>query len=137
MANNAIQTTIRGQRLGIGASGEIIAPGGIDPILPLRTTVAAAGSVQGDAAALQSGVQIVTGANGTLGVRLPVPEAGKSTMVIIKGTTSGVLKVWPNVGGTINTLTGDAAMSLASGLIPAIFISTSASQWYSIPLVPS
>lgn len=98
-------------------------------------TVAAAGSVQGDAAALSEGFQTVSGANGTLGVRLPTAVAG--AVVIIKGITNGVLKVWPATGAAINGLGSNNAMSLASGLIPAIFIADTTTQWYTIPLLPS
>lgn len=99
------------------------------------TTVAAAGSVIGDAAALSQGINIVTGADGTKGVILPVARPGAE--VIIKGTTAGVLKIYPQSGSTINALSASAAMSLSSGAIPAILIATSATQWYTIPLVPS
>lgn len=105
------------------------------PRIPINATVAAAGSVQGDAAALSEGFTVVTGANGTVGVRLPTAVAG--AIVIIKGGTSGVLKVWPASGAQINAVTADNAMSLASGLIPAILIAASATQWYTLPLLPS
>lgn len=97
--------------------------------------VPAAGSVIGDAAALSEGFQTVSGANGTKGVILPVAVAGM--MVIIKGTTSGILKVWPQTGSAINAVGASTAMSLASGLIPAIFIASTTTQWYTIPLLPS
>jgi hypothetical protein len=104
--------------------------------IPVNTTVAAAGSVLADAAQLYPGFTIVTGANGTLGVKLPsTPVPG--TLVIIKGTTSGVLKVWPDAAATINAVGSNGAMSLASGVIPAIFIASSATQWYTLPLLPS
>lgn len=106
------------------------------PIIPVNADVAAAGSTVSDAAQLSSGFTVVTGANGTLGVKLPAtPDAG--TIVIIKGTTAGVLKVWPDAAATINAIGSNGAISLASGAIPAIFIAKSATQWYSIPLVPS
>ena len=119
---------------GVAAGG---APG--SPILTrmrINADLAGAGTIQGDAAALLEGYTVITGANGTLGWRLPLaPTPG--TQVEIKGTTAGVAKIWPGVGGTINALTQDAAMSLASGAIPARFIAKSATQWYSFPLVPS
>jgi hypothetical protein len=97
--------------------------------------VAATGSVIGDAAALIEGFQVVTGADGTKGVILPVAVAG--AVVIIKGTTAAVLKVWPQTGAQINAVGASTAMSLASGVIPAIFIAKSATQWYTLPLLPS
>lgn len=105
-------------------------------IWPINTTVAAAGTVLADAAQLYPGFTIVTGANGTVGVKLPATPA-PGTVVIIKGTTSGVLKVWPDAAATINAIGANGAMSLASGVIPAIFIATSATQWYTLPLLPS
>lgn len=106
------------------------------PTIPFNGTVAASGSTVSDAAQLSAGLTIVTGANGTLGVKLPAtPVAG--TQVYIKGTTAGVLKVWPDAAATINAIGSNGAMSLASGAIPALFIATSATQWYSWPLVPS
>lgn len=99
------------------------------------TAVTAAGSVIGDAAQLSQGLNIVTGADGTKGVILPVAVPGMQ--VIVKGVTAGVLKVWPKSGSTINALSASAAMSLASGAIPATFVASSATQWYTLPLVPS
>lgn len=102
----------------------------------VNADVAAAGSTVADAAQLLEGFTVVTGANGTLGVKLPAtPTAG--TIVIIKGTTAGVLKVWPDAAATINAIGSNGAISLASGAIPAIFIAKSATQWYTLPLVPS
>jgi predicted RecA/RadA family phage recombinase len=97
--------------------------------------VTAAGSAIGDAAALSQGLNVVTGADGTKGVQLPVAVPGMQ--VIVKGATAAVLKVYPQSGAVINGLSASAAMSLASGLIPAIFVASAAGQWYTIPLVPS
>lgn len=104
--------------------------------IPINADLPAAGSTVTDAAQLLEGFQVVTGADGTKGVKLPVtPAAG--AVVILKGTTSAVLKVWPDAAATINAIGSNGAMSLTSGVIPAIFIAKSATQWYSIPLVPS
>lgn len=99
------------------------------------SAVTAAGSVIGDAAQLSQGLNVVTGADGTKGVILPTAVPGMQ--VIVKGVTAGVLKVWPKTGATINALSASAAMSLASGATPAIFVASSATQWYTIPLLPS
>lgn len=105
------------------------------PRMKRSASVAAAGSAQSDAAALSEGFQAVSAADGTKGVILPVPIAG--AQVWIKGTANAVLKVYPNSGGAINGLSANAAMSLASGLTPAIFIADSTTQWYTFPLLPS
>jgi len=142
--NNVAKTTSAGGYYYVGrcviasVSGDTYVYTDLNAVAPKRyptATVAAAGSAQGDAAALIEGFNIVTGANGTVGVILPTAVAGME--VIIKGTTSGVLKVYPAGSGIINALSASAAISLASGVIPAIFVASSATQWYTIPLVPS
>jgi len=99
------------------------------------SAVTAAGSSISDAAALANGINIVTGADGTKGVILPVAVAGMQ--VIVKGVTAGVLKVYPQASSVINALSASAAISLASGAVPAIFVASSTTQWYTIPLLPS
>jgi len=99
------------------------------------TAVTAAGSVIGDAAQLSQGINVVTGANGTVGVILPVAVPGMQ--VIVKGVTAGVLKVWPKTGATINALSASAALSMTTGAMPLTFVATSATQWYTLPLVAS
>lgn len=104
--------------------------------MPVNTTVAAAGSTVADAAQVYPGFTVVSAADGTKGIVLPAtPLAG--TMVYIKGTAAAVLKVWPDAAATINAISSNGAMSLASGAIPALFVATSATQWYSIGLVPA
>lgn len=98
-------------------------------------SIAAAGSLISDATALIEGFNVVSGADGTKGVILPVAAPGMR--VYLKGTTNAVLKVWPQTGAAINAVAASSAMSLASGLIPAIFVASSSSQWYTIPLLPS
>lgn len=99
------------------------------------TAVTAAGSVIGDAAQLSQGLNVVTGADGTKGVILPTAVPGMQ--VYIKGVTAGVLKVWPKTGAQINAVGASTAMSLASGATPAILVASSATQWYTFPLLPS
>lgn len=95
----------------------------------------AAGTSITDAAQLPQGLSVVTGADGTKGVILPVAVPG--AIVYVKGVTAGVLKVYPVSGSVINALSASAAISLATGPVPAIFIASTATQWYTIPLVPS
>lgn len=103
-----------------------------------NASVAATGSTQADAARLKRGFQTVTAADGTKGVRLPpASRTIPGDIVVVKGLANAVLKVWPDVGGKINALSTDAAMSLPSGLIPATFIADTNLQWYTVPLLPS
>lgn len=105
------------------------------PKWPVNSPVAGAGTVIGDAAPLLTGITVITGANGTVGWILPVTTGGD--VVILKGTTAGVAKLWPQSGGQINAVGTSTAMSLASGVIPVILVSISATQWYTLPLLPS
>lgn len=67
---------------------------------------------------------------------LPVAKAGM--VVYLKSTVSNkILKVWPQTGAAINAIAASTAMSLASGPTPAILVASSATQWYTIPLLPS
>lgn len=97
-------------------------------------TVAAAGSVQGDAAAIASDICVVTGADGTKGAILPPGVAGMQ--ILVKNNTAAVLKIYPGTSAAVNALSANAAISMAS-LTCAIFAATSATQWYTCPLLPS
>ncbi len=102
----------------------------------VNAAVAAAGTDLATAAQLSEGFTRVTGANGTVGVKLPAtPTPG--TIVIIKGGTSGILKIWPDAAATINAISSNGAYSTANGLIPLILIAETATQWWTIPLVGS
>lgn len=109
----------------------------LPPPRPLDVTaVAAAGSAQGDAAALALGLNVVSAADGTKGVKLPAAAAGR--VVFVKSTTAGqVLKVYPATGDAINALSANTALSLASGATPAILVAADAATWYTFPLLPS
>lgn len=99
------------------------------------SAVTAAGSSASDAAQLSQGLNVVTGADGTKGVILPPAVPGMQ--VIVKGVTAGVLKIYPVTGSTINALSANAAISLASGAIPVTLVASSSTQWYTLPLVAS
>lgn len=99
-------------------------------------TVAGAGTNQGTAAALSPGINLVTGADATVGVILPTAKPGMEVVIKNIDAANAVLKVYPASGGTINALSPDGAISLAAK-VSAHFIATSATQWYTIPLLPS
>lgn len=98
----------------------------------------ALGSTQANAAPVVSGSGTfvsVTGADGTKGIVLPpVTTVGQEYMV--KNVDNAVLKVYPASGGVINTLSADAAISVAARA-PATFVAVSSTTWYTIPLLPS
>lgn len=97
-------------------------------------TVAAAGSTQADATQLDTGFTLVTAADGTKGVLLPVAAAGKQ--VVIKNGAAAILKVWPATGDAINAIAANGSLSMPS-LTSATFTAYDATTWYTTPLVPS
>ncbi len=96
---------------------------------------AAAGSTVADATALSStGYQLVSGADGTKGVKLP--NLGADGELTVKNNAGSALKVYPPTGAAINGLSANAAISLAANVV-AKFTWSSATQIYTSPLLPS
>lgn len=120
-------------------TGAVTAPGGItgsvtgNLIVP-TATVAATGTNQGNAAAIATGFTLVSGADGTKGVLLPVAAAG--LVCIVKNGAAAVLKIWPASGDAINALSVDAAFSVAAS-VGLLLVAYDATTWYSVPLLPS
>lgn len=104
---------------------------------PLKSaqTIAATGTNLATAAQLIAGLNIVTATDGTVGVKLPAtPTIG--TEVVVIGVTSGNLKVYPDAAATINAISSNASITLGT-LVRCTFYAASATQWYTVPLVPS
>jgi len=101
--------------------------------LPVAT-VAAVGDAQDNAAVLAEGLNVVSAADGTKGVRLPTAVAG--AVVIVKNTAAGALKIYPATGGAINAVAANGAYSITN-LTITMLVASSATQWYSVPLVAS
>lgn len=118
--------------IAIGTSNTVSVTLGKMPRIP-TATVAAAGTVQGDAAAIVEGFTLVTGSTNA-GVKLPSAVAGMQ--VIIKNNVGGNMKVWPNTSDAINAITADAAFTMAT-LTSCLFVAYDATTWYTIPLVAS
>lgn len=97
-------------------------------IVKNSAVVAALGTVQGDAAALSKNLNLVTGADATKGVKLPVGAAGDEIVVVNTDATS-VLKVYPETGGNINAVGANTSVSVGPSKI-SHFICTAALTWY-------
>lgn len=136
-ANQLGVGTYAGMCIEAGASGVDYAITDLNAATNLMgvAAVTAAGTGIGDAAQLSQGLNVVTGADNTKGVILPVAVPGM--VVVVKGVTAGVLKVYPQTASVINALSASAAISLASGAIPVTFVASTATQWYTLPLVAS
>lgn len=97
---------------------------------------AVAGQVaQATAVALTAEVNFVTGADDTAAVRLP-PATRGMTVIVKSITASKDLVVFPASGATINALQADAGLTMADATA-AMFIASSSTQWYTLPLLPS
>ena len=97
--------------------------------IPLATAVpAAAGTNAATATAITADVNLVTAADGTKGVILPVGVAGMAIRVV-NTVTPALLKVYPDTGGNINALGANVAFDLAAGQ-EATFVCTAALTWY-------
>lgn len=105
------------------------------PVIP-SATVAAAGSAQGDAAAITTGFTLVSAADGTKGVVLPAAAAGLQAIVKNIDAANAVLKVYPATGDGINAIAVNSAISMAAKT-SAMFVAYDATTWYTVPLVPS
>lgn len=106
------------------------------PVFKIQTAIAAAGSSNTDATAIVGGgFTRVTAGDGTKGVILPDVENG--TIVIVKNGAAAILKLYPHAGAAINALTATTgAISLAAN-VDAILIKETATQWWTLPLLPS
>lgn len=92
-------------------------------------TPAGAGTIVTDATALTAELNYVTGANGIVGVVLPVAAANEVVTVVNSVTTAGnFLKVYAITGSQINALGSTVAFQLNPGQI-ATFIGRSATLW--------
>jgi hypothetical protein len=123
-ATTITATTVTGNSIGT-STGAIRLP---------VAAVAAAGTNQGNAAALAEGINVVSAADGTKGVILPTAVAGM--VIIVKNTAAGALKIYPATGGAINAVAADGAYSITN-LTSSLLVASSTTQWYSVPLVAS
>jgi hypothetical protein len=56
--------------------------------------------------------------------------------VIVKNTAAAALKIYPATGGAVNAGAANAAYSITN-LTSTLLVASSATQWYSVPLVAS
>jgi hypothetical protein len=98
----------------LSATGYVRGPG---------QTIAAAGSSQSNAATLVEGMNYVTGANGTKGVKLPAATitAGVGQTVVVVNAVASNLLVWPSSGDSIESQGTDSSQTVAASK-RAIFV---------------
>ena len=92
-------------------------------------TVAAAGSSDTDAILMSAGRNMVTGADGAVGVKLPSAVQGMSVTVV--NTVAGEdLLVYPNTSGQINSLTATTGAFTVPGGTEVTFYCDVVTHWY-------
>ena len=100
--------------------------------------VAAAGSSNTDAAAISAyGVVHATGADGTKGVKLPAAAAGKIVIIKNSDAANAILKVYPDTGDKINSGTATTGSLDMAAKTSAVLVALDATDWFSVPLLPS
>jgi hypothetical protein len=97
-------------------------------------TVAAAGTVQGNATLLSAEINLVTGADGAKGVILPTPTPGGPPIIVVNNEAAQNLLIYPASGGEINEVGDDMAFTLSGGQTVVLYPYT-ATQWYGIGAV--
>ena len=101
------------------------------------STVAATGSTQTDAAALNPGFNLVTGANATKGVVLPAGQDNMEVTVKNADAANAVLNVYPSGTQTINALAASTAIAMAAKTSATFRYSAGFGGWFTVPLLPS
>ena len=97
-------------------------------------TVAASGTGSGDSP-IAIGFTLVSAANGTKAITLPTAAAGK--VCIVKNNVAANLLVFPATADKINGGTATSGSLTMAGLTCAMFVAYDATDWYSLPLLPS
>lgn len=100
-----------------------------------ESNIAAAGTVLGNATQSVAGFVTVSGADGTVGVKLPATPA-TGTWIVIKNNGGAALKVYPDAAATINAIAANGPISMAANT-SALLFSDSTTQWWTLPLLPS
>jgi hypothetical protein len=94
--------------------------------------VAAAGSAQGDAAAITAKVNVISAADGTKGVVLPAGDGDcPAVFVLYSSVVTNACKVYPPTGGSINAASANAAFSMTAQK-PTLFVRVSSLQWLAL-----
>ena len=108
------------------SAGQALALGGT------TGSLAATGSVQGDAALVTASTMIITGADGTKGIILPAANQGES--VTLFNNAASTCKVYPPTGAAITVIgTGLGSANTAHSFLTfksATYSCFSSTQWF-------
>lgn len=126
-------TTTNGMFVYSGTAWQTVAPIVINPN-PTVGIVAAAGTTQGTAAGLASGINVVTSSTPGIndGVILPAATAGLTINVM--NVTTEAINVYPGTGAAIDGYGSNVAVNLGSGA-KLVFVAVNSAQWYPMTAV--
>lgn len=114
--------------------GNVVLGKALSGVIEYVGTLAATGTVQGDAAALVSYLTTVTGADAAKGIILPAtPVAGAKYTII--NTANAVLKIYPGTGDTISGLSANTNMSAAAYTVTYCHAVSTSAWWCAEPAV--
>ena len=99
------------------------------PRIPVNANVAVGGTAINNANAVSEGVTVVTGADNSAAVLLPVGVAGES-VELISTTASKKLVVFPQANAAIDNLGVNNSYTSATTAPKLIFRAKTATQWY-------
>lgn len=97
----------------------------------VATGITAAGTNQGSAFILTKDLNVVSTVTAGTGVILPGAQGAGLAGIVVHNAGANPLNVYPPVGGTINTLAANAAVSIPVGENRTFFTS-STTQWYTL-----
>jgi len=118
-----------------GNGGTAVALTAASLMMPVNL-VAATGSVLATAAQLSYGVTLVSASDATKCVKLPAAPATQGFVILFNSVANQPLIIFPDAAATINGIASHGALTCANG-VPVILYNTSATQWYTLPLLPS
>ncbi|MES1986354.1 MAG: hypothetical protein V4461_15540, partial [Pseudomonadota bacterium] len=106
------------------------------PIYTPNAPVAATGSALASAAQVNNGFTVVTASDGTKCVKLPATPTPGMLVTLFNSVAGQPLIIFPDAAATINAIGSHGALTCAN-TVPVMLYATSATQWYSLPLLPS
>lgn len=113
---------------GTGLAGGPITSSGTLTVDQTPAIVTAAGTVQGDATAITALINVVTTTPAGSGVILPASSALFNRRIVNHGANS--LNIYPNSGGTINGLSANTAITIASGGVSVLLVTADGTAWW-------
>ena len=113
---------------GTGLTGGPITTSGTLTIDQTPAIISAAGTIQSDATLIAALVNVVTTVGSGAGVRLPTSSILFNRRIVNYGANN--LKIYPPVGGTINALSTNTAISIASGGVSVLMVTADGLAWY-------